>query len=888
MIAPRRLSLGLLLAVFPLPAFAQPERKLADWMKDLESTHPLVREEAIEMVGMFAVENKEVIPKIEALLKDPLPMIRVRSSVVLLRLGSKPGPLVPILVDAARKCGTAERLVALEYAVEHGRPDDGSAALLGELVLDRDVRVRFQFEKRLLEVGDKAAPVLLRLVENPDREIVQWMLRLIERMRVDAAILEPHLKPLLKDRLTGIRGLAAGCLIRANIDIEPLLPALKELLADKDYEARRSVLYALCEVGAKHKGLVPAFEAILKDAVPAMRVRAAAALWEFDGRTKETIPILISCLPSNTESAARMYAEQAIQKMSPAAAELIGPYMEVLRKEPPNYSILHHFQTFGRLGAKAVEPLLQYGDDGDQRFRELVATSLGRIGETAMPHLLKEFPNATGIKRTTIIRAFVQMGPSAESAATVLIEAFAKGTPDEQRDIVHALTNMGPGAKAALPKIIEIMKDPKLPRVYLVQVIGAIGPWAGPALPTLIDILKDKSVTVNERVTIAMMLGSLGKSAAEAIPFLIELCKNDAGTFRAQILQSAFAIDPKNKDVHQAIVELCKDGTQNRYVVTMISRMVSFGETLKPILPAMIESQKAQVPPPMSFIQSLGQIDYPDPAVVDYLKVMVDYRDADISSQAALALAKLGIFDEKNLDRLTQIISNRGDPLRHYVFQEVVKHGVKARPLASALVRAWQQEENPAYRMPLAEALTRVDAASAKSLTEWLKEFTKRPEAYHAVHAAMALWRIDSAYDPLPVLRRVIKTPIINGHLAVIALGELGPAGKNAIPDLQALLKNKSDDYTLKGPAIIALLKIDPAQAQALKPAVEELFKDRDPRWMTQRQNVSQYLGELGEAAKPLVPMLVEGWRRAVVYEHVVYLKAIRKIDPDAIKTPND
>lgn len=112
---------------------------------------------------------------------------------------------------------------------------------------------------------------------------------------------------------------------------------------------------------------------------------------------------------------------------------------------------------------------------------------------------------------------------------------------------------------------------------------------------------------------------------------------------------------------------------------------------------------------------------------------------------------------------------------------------------------------------------------------------------------------------------------------------QFAPGGKRG--HLRELLKLKSDDYTLKGPAIIALLKIDPANAEKLKPLVEELFKGRDPRWTTHRLNAAQALGELGKDAKPLLTVLVDGLRRVEIYERSVFMTAIRRIDPEALKT---
>lgn len=889
MISTWRMLVAGSLLLSALPAVGQSERKLADWVKDLDTDHPLIREEALEMIATFGSDAKEAIPKIEALLKNPKPTLRLRSAAVLIKLGSKPEPLMPIAVEAARQCGTAERLRALELALLYGQPDEATAGLLAELVLDPDNRVRYQLQTRLSNFGVKAGPLLLRMASHANAEVVQWMLRSLERIPLDAAALAPRLTPLLKDRPPLIRALAVSVLLRARADVEPLLPAIKELLADKEYQARSSVLYAVGDAGIKHKELAGALEPLTKDTIPAMRVRAAAALWEIDGRTRETIPILVACMSSSTESGARIYAEQTIQKMGVASAELIPAFMGVIAQEPQNFTLIHHAQILSRLGEKAMEPLSKYFDDADPRVRDLAVQSLALIGEKAVPILLKEFAKATGPKRLTIIQGFVQMHSRAEDAVPTLAAALEKAEFEEQRAICGALRLMGGCAKAALPRLMTLFKDLRAAhplRQTLLEVIGSMGPWAHSAVPILVGVLKDPSINLNERYAAAIALGHIGAAASEAVALLIEASKKDAGTYRARYLQAAFEIDPMNREVHQAIIDLCKDMQQRGQLATLAYQLPPYGEAASPILPALIAAQKGQLTPPIGFIQTLGQFGFADPDAVDYLTTTIDFQNSAISGQAALSLAMLGVFDEKNVDRLNQIIVNRSDSLRANVLKEINRHGVKAKALAPALLRAWRQEENIGYRMPLAEALAAADPTNAKSLVDWLKETTRRDEAYYAVAAAMALWRIDSSSDPLPVFRRIANGNAINRQLAIAAMGDLRSAGKDAVPDLKKLLS--SSDMAMKAAAIVALLKIDMANVELVRPAVEELFKNREPLAMPQRQETARVVGELGKQAKLLLPALIEGFRRAELYERNVYLPAIRRIDADGLRIKGD
>jgi hypothetical protein len=82
---------------------------------------------------------------------------------------------------------------------------------------------------------------------------------------------------------------------------------------------------------------------------------------------------------------------------------------------------------------------------------------------------------------------------------------------------------------------------------------------------------------------------------------------------------------------------------------------------------------------------------------------------------------------------------------------------------------------------------------------------------------------------------------------AAIALGQIGPAAKDAVPALIEVLKDKDD--RVRNYAASALGKIGPAAV----PALMEALKDKD---INVRNAAVRALGQIGPAAKAAVPSL--------------------------------
>jgi HEAT repeat protein len=118
------------------------------------------------------------------------------------------------------------------------------------------------------------------------------------------------------------------------------------------------------------------------------------------------------------------------------------------------------------------------------------------------------------------------------------------------------------------------------------------------------------------------------------------------------------------------------------------------------------------------------------------------------------------------------------------------------------------------------------------------------------------------AVDPLvragpiavPALRKALKDPDHDFRSkSIFVLGKMGPVGKEAVPDLIAVLKDDKD-WRVRSSAISTLGKMG-EEAEAAVPMIIKSLTDKD---VSARLNAATALGQIGPAARLAVPDLAK------------------------------
>jgi HEAT repeat protein len=141
-------------------------------------------------------------------------------------------------------------------------------------------------------------------------------------------------------------------------------------------------------------------------------------------------------------------------------------------------------------------------------------------------------------------------------------------------------------------------------------------------------------------------------------------------------------------------------------------------------------------------------------------------------------------------------------------------------------------------------------AADVGDLTQKLKD--RDSDARRA--AAQGLAELGAEAKPaLGALTAALKdSDLFVRRFAALALGKIGPDAKDAVPNLSAILRDAREKKEVQEAAALALGDIGPAGVNALIAAVKDHDKD-----MSVRRNAVLGLSKVGTGAKSAIPALI-------------------------------
>ena len=353
-----------------------------------------------------------------------------------------------------------------------------------------------------------------------------------------------------------------------------------------------------------------------------------------------------------------------------------------------------------------------------------------------------------------------------------------------------------------------------------------------------------------------MAIWKIGRRTDGAVPALVELLKTDKRQ--------------EKKDTKESISVSRSINPPSKMAIWFLGEI---GPEAKPAVPALIETlKKGDIRLRGPAAEALGKIG-PDaktaiPALAAVLAahptVAMILRDCDSSviDLAGGALCKMG---PNGVARILPLFDNESEKARELACQLISETGPSAKPYVSHLVAALR-DKSPAVRRSAAEALGKLALDPRQSVPALAKKLDDpdgrvRAAACRALggfhgSAAAAITpltkaladsdsevRASAAYSlgmiggkagaAAPALLKLIGDDgdafgidpsgcrfIQVGEYAVEALGDLGPAGKEAVPTLIELIRWRQENSPL---AIRALGCMGPAAASAVPILIEAL-----------------------------------------------------------------
>ncbi len=421
------------------------------------------------------------------------------------------------------------------------------------------------------------------------------------------------------------------------------------------------------------------------------------------------------------------------------------------------------------------------------------------------------------------------------------LKALKHPDPEVRYQAAALLVKLGPVGKIAVPELKEALQDTNgFVRVKAAEALWAIEKTSPTILvPVLTQALKSKDAEL--RAAAAPVLGKMGAKAKSAVPALISALRDKDDGVLVEVAAALAEIGPTAKEAAPALLKII--GAEDRGILE------SF------------------------VVVALGNM---GPGVVDDLiKALPDMA----VQRRRVAAEALGLI------------------------------GQNAKPALTALALSLKDSDGQ-VRVQTAQTLGKI-GSDAKEAVPPLRTALKDAVIHVRLEAALALWRIDPTELHLPVVIGGLGDPSSPARAdACRILGTFGPAAKSAAAPLEKILSDKEAQVRQQGAE--ALGKIGPAAASSA--VLKKLFTDDEPLvrnasalayWRITGQAKDslevlekglndedrlvkkitiQNLGDMGKAAQPLVPVLIDFLQEDDANLREAAKAALKKIDPTAAK----
>lgn len=554
---------------------------------------------------------------------------------------------------------------------------------------------------------------------------------------------------------------------------------------------------------------------------------AAAGISAAESSTDELLRQLKSPDPE-----VKVQAMDALAEGGSAAKAAVPQLIELLQSGDQEIA-WHAARTLGSLGpdaSSAVPSLTKALSHGDPQVRAYAAFALGRIGKAALPAVTTLVERAfedEELVRRACLRALLLLDPPADQVRPLVLKILEQGDP---KTIVPALQTLAREGERVVPRLIEAL-DHAEARYWACVALAEIGPAAAAAVPRLSEILKDENPEVRLHSLVA--LGEIGEAAQPAVPAIVAALEKDpfppvqhAAVFALGKLKatSANAVLGKSLESDDALLRilsawaLARTNPADRQVVQRAVREVL----------GAFKSQDVHVR--RAAARAVADFDADPELVGPALVEVLRDKDPAVVANAIDALAGLGPKALRNIGRALST-----PELRFYAVRLVARLGREAESAVPELIEVVkkppQTDEDVEFVREAQFALGAVGPGAASAVPALIESLKSAHEEI-AASAAFALARIGpAARAAVPALREnlrkddflvklsslrallqiqpaeprltAVAAPLLIQALgnerdmiraeAASAIGEMGAAGKRAIPDLKKLLTDPSE-----------------------------------------------------------------------------------------------
>jgi HEAT repeat protein len=671
--------------------------------------------------------------------------------------GAEPVSDVNQWIRGLRSVKYEERVRAAESLGRMGASAAPAVRALAAALSDQQFEVQAEAMIALERIGPAArgaVPELIEALQGENGNLFGFAINALGAIGSSAAPAKPELVRFMSGENRQLAIAACRSLWRIlPPDDDQLVKSIAVLLAALQAPDEQLAQDAVDALGLCGRAVVPDLVKVVENhatsAAPA--ARAAAALRLVGHHARPAVAALVGALTSRNESV----VEEAIDALG-AIGAAAGPGVPALRAllESPTASIrTHAASTLGDIGvaaATAVEDLALALEDRDEGVRREAAQALGKIG---LP---------------------------AKAAIPMLIRALDDKSDAVKWHVAEALSRMGEDVVAPLA---EMLHDNHV-RFAAVVILGDLGPAAHAAVRPLLELLSTKEHSADLEREILLALSRIGPAAKEAVPALLAILADEKGPTRAAAAWALARIGAKEA-VPQLIGAFPKTADSDLAIAIPIAVL-----TLDP--------------------DDDEHMDWARQRTIELLS----HDSSAVRQEAAKALSAVAPKATKAVPKLTAGLSDPDPAVRTAFLTTLAAIGPDSATALPAISKALDDPVAP-VRYAAIHAVGILGPA-AKSTAERLAQNLKDEDAILQFVSAWSLVRVDPRREKLadeclaPLLRGVNHgDPHVRGE-AARTLGLLGPAGKKAVPELDALTRDA--DETVRKSARDALQKIAPSK----------------------------------------------------------------------------
>jgi HEAT repeat protein len=574
----------------------------------------------------------------------------------------------------------------------------------------------------------------------------------------------------------------------------PALDDLRKTLSTTDDSRTRVLtLDEIATFGSRAKDALPEILAMTGDPEPRVRWHAARTIGLIGEDAIPAIPTLIKLLEDDDPIT-----------VAQAAAAIRHIHADDDRTDTP--------QKDAAVYQSAVEPLIAATVHPDARVRRAAIRTVRVLDadSTTLAALLATV--LADSEPTVILPALHTLADMGDEAVPVLIEALK--VPKARYWAAVALAEIGAEAAPAVEGLTTLaVAGDSEERMQAMLALAAIGPPAASAAPVLVEALSSRDGSL--RFAAVFALGSLQAKAADAA---LQTAADDPDDFLAEIAAWARAkIHPDDIELRERALKKLRGGLASELPKVRAASTSGLSDIAQ-LVDAAERRRLAG-----DFITMLSD---PDPGVGTRGGAALIRLGGDavepLSGQLAdpgmrLAtleiLAAIGGDSVAALDQITDSLSADDPFVRGEAAIVLAAIGPPAAPAVPHLQEILANDsEAPGTRYSAAYALGRIGPAAAPAL-DTLRSLADANDELMATVAVWAALKIEPGNThffetAMPRLRKALRAESDLARLeAAVALGEIGPHAKTAVPILQVV---EEDDpvRAVRAAAAEALQKI--------------------------------------------------------------------------------